>query len=273
VEADSELTALMDENRLLSGMQPADTGMPPARERLMAAATARVSSDKEQNMVLIERLLKGKSWYWQAATLALVVAVFALVAILPPSGQSYAQTDGYMLVFDLGPAGIDAEGHPQSAMLDDGLAIVNSFMAEHKAEGNGTPEAEASKVALAINAKAGESGAESLSVRLAVLGPYQELLEDLKAALMDEAGWPEPTVAKATWFHDNLGLLDPMAGVSISAFDHLFSFPEGTSAEDMEAEINEWLAAEKPDAEWEVDITLTQENGQTQVKVQLTPAE
>lgn len=255
VKADPSLLAAIQENLALGRLRGGADGAPD-REQLLWAAKDRLNTDGGHTMSMIERLFNGKKWYFQLGAAMLLLAAVTLLALLPRS-SSWAETPGYVLKFDFGPVEISDDLDQSTAVVEEKLAGMEAAVKEwaeaRKAER--TDPEQRSEISINVNLND-----EGLTALVSLPGEDKAVLESLAAALAKVPGLPAPTITEATWFHAN-GMLDPNAGLTFNIMDHIFSFPKGSSEEEIENTINHWLRENKPEFKGDVEVTIERTGG------------
>lgn len=265
VHADRRLAQLIAENRGLAGLSP--TAQPvPDREAMLGRVHHELENRKETRMTLISRLLAGKPWYVQAAAAVALLLALGAVTLLP-RGTSWASSEGYALVFDFGQVSSADEELPSKDEIMERLSVLEDALKDWKDNRATQGEDDLDANCLMLNVNVDQ---ERLTATLGLVTADDELLEELRVALADVAGLPEPTVTSATWFYDKLGgPPDCGAGIILSLKDHRFAFPPGATEQEIEGQINAWLKAENPEGNEQVDVVITQEGDRTRIKVLL----
>lgn len=258
VRADPALERLIEENRAFAALGPQTPA--PARQAMLASTYRAAAETKEHSMSLLARTFAGKKWYAQAALATTLILAFAIVAVIVPHEQSWAKTDGYMLVYDFGTVAAGSDGCADAQPVLDELEAAVSAWGKQRDDDSAEQPA---KVAISVNIENG-----NMQVFLAVLDSDEDWLDSLQAALADVAGLPEPTVQPATWFTDAKNF-DPAGGLTLKIEDHFFSFPPGASEEEIEATINAWMAENHPDTPVDVDVTIDEQGGKRRLEVRL----
>jgi hypothetical protein len=256
---DTALRRTLAENRALKRLRPA-ADAPPARAVMLEQVYRTADQQEEPRMTIINRLFSGKRWYVQAGLAAVLLIALGVLALLP-SRPSWGAVNGYVLSYDLGA--IPPE-QLQTTLNDDLMpqvkSVLEQFKADHAAQLGGPDE----ELEIMVAIEAGEDSAV-LSIGLTLDDP--ELQEALKAALATVPGLPEPSLTPSTWFFEG-GKLSA-GGVKVQVNDHLFSFPPGTSAEEMEEQITAWLTEQDPDAEAKVSVDITDEGDQRKIRIEI----
>jgi biopolymer transport protein ExbD len=75
-------------------------------------------------------------------------------------------------------------------------------------------------------------------------------------------------VQSATWFYGPEG--PGQGGIRFKVEDQIFNFPDTATEEEVESQIRSWLAENRPDKDYVVDITIerdTDAEGRERVKV------
>jgi hypothetical protein len=248
-------------------------------------------------MTFIHRLFTGKPVIVRLALAAvLLLAIAALSMLLPRavltrhgvqlhSGPqvAYAATEGYLLVYDFGDAGMDsvkakveqlteavrafkqAYNIPQVSSKDGRMFSVMEEKKEvrtsHSVQGSASASADAA------------GGIASSHVVVAVSLPDDKLLDELKAELGKIEGLPTPQVTDATWFSEQ-GL--PLPGedgvklvLNMGQGEHAFNFPKEATPEEMEQAINEWLKETHPDKTFTVQVEKKVEGEQRRIEIRI----
>lgn len=267
-------------------LHAADAAIPaaPDRQRLLAAAyRAGETQPKETNMIPnpITRLFAGQPRTLRFAIgTALLLGLLTLSLVLPrggtlsPVAPAWAADNGYLLAFDFG----DADINSIQPVIDELVATVKAFKEQHGiADGeNRYNQHNQTRVLRRIerhgDAPPVETSSETRRAVVMVTLPNGELLDEFKAELAKIPSLPEPQLTNATWFRME-GLPDPSEkGISLAlSFEkdgqtspHTFYFPETATEVEIQTSINEWLAANMPDHEFEVDVDLeVTENGES----------
>ncbi|MCB1221729.1 MAG: hypothetical protein H7A35_08645 [Planctomycetales bacterium] len=124
----AELRREAEINSALSGMRiPA--GIEPGRERMLAAAREQSTSNRENRMNPIVKLMSGRPW---PARLAIAGGLLlgVTVAAQLPAGPSYANSAGQAIVFDLGvAASADEEAAKREQWELQSQGILDRFRA------------------------------------------------------------------------------------------------------------------------------------------------
>jgi hypothetical protein len=263
LKAHPALMQAVEENRALGALLP--TGPAPAREAMLRETYRAVDDVEESRMTPITNLFSGKRWYVQATIAVVLLAVVATFWLVPQEA-SWAQMDGYMLLFDFGAVSSsdgDIMANPPMSTLSDAL---KQFKAEHFEEGDGAK--------LMLNAMV-EDGNLTVTVSLTADADNLEVLQhELQEVLTATAGLPTPTVVPSTWFGDKDA---PGFGcaLDLDLNGHRFNFPDNATEEEIEAAIISWLESEHPGAEAEVDATIEQvgEEKKVMIRVMVKPPE
>lgn len=256
----AELRQTLAENRALARLKvPGEAA--PQRTAMLEQVYRAADQMEEPKMTLLSRLFAGKRWYVQAGLAAALLIALGVLALLP-SRPSWGQANGYVLSYDLGPiAPEQLQTTLESSLMPQVKEVLKKFKADH-AETLGGPDEEL-EIMMAIEAT-GDSAV--LSIGLALDDP--DLQEELKAALATIPELPEPELTPSTWFFDPANPCS-LGGVNINVNQHLFSFPAGTSEEEMEAQIGAWLKEQNPDADSSVDVDITTEGDQKKIRVDI----
>jgi hypothetical protein len=289
LEAEPALEQLLAENAALAQEQQRGCPPPPDRARLLAAAVTNYSQPKEQAMVPnpVYRLFSGKPLVLRLAVgSALLVAIFALSQLLPRPGAlvpvtpAWAATEGALLAFDFG----DADLATIQPLIDQLKDKVTAFKTAHNLptgeahSATGLISSERKMVIKHEDGAVSEGGHEQETKRAIVMVqlPDATLVDELKQELASIPGLPVPEVTDATWFTRN-GLPDPTqpginVGLNFGEKQHMFNFPQGTGAAQMESEINSWIAQNEPDFKGSVKVTVSgdEHNRRVEVRVEST---
>lgn len=258
VRADPALERLIEENRALAALGPQTPA--PARQAMLASTYRAATETKEYSMSLLARTFAGKKWYAQAALATALILAFAVLFVILPQDQSWAKTDGYMLVYDFGTVADDPEGcAAEQPVLDELQTALRAWSEQRDQDGAEEP----AKVLLSVNIDNGH-----MQVSLGVLDSDEDWLDSLTAALAEVPGLPEPTIQPATWFMDGKKC-DPADGLTLMLMGHHFSFPPGATEEEIEAKINFWVQENHPDTPVEVDVTIDDQGGKRRLEVKV----
>lgn len=258
VRADEELMALIAENRVLAMQEQGGPDAPPRLAMLQAAMRDSRESVKENRMPLFERIFAGRRPLARFGLAALMIAVFSaayLGVMTVTSSPAWSQTAGNVLEYVL--PGVSSE--------DDVQPIVDSYVAkikEAKAELYGDEAAEEKTVMISVSVDASSDGPDSpevitASLVVSLMKDDPALLELIQARIAEIPGAPAATVQSAIWFHGPEG--PGQGGIRFKVEDQVFNFPKTASEEEIERTIKDWLAENRPDDEWVVEITI--ENG------------
>jgi hypothetical protein len=243
------------------------TGSAPAREDMLAQVYLRASLTKEHRMNVIERLFAGKPLAVKAAlAVALLLAIGALALVLPPSETSLAATESVVLSYDLSAY----EREQALSKLHEIEAAINANLASGVELLTANLKAEVRREQRIMRDGRDESGAtvgaapQEIETRVItgvlVLSAVDEAaLAELRGAIAKAVpGIGDPQVHDATWFRENGGKLDGGVDISLNlnGSEHVFNFPEGTGADEMERQIKEWAAREHPGEEIHVEVQL-----------------
>jgi len=257
---DGAVRRTLAENRAFQHLQPADSAA-PARAVMFEQVYRAADLQEEPRMNIIYRLFSGKRWYIQAGLAAVLLIALGVLALIP-SQPSWGAVNGYVLSYELGP--IPPE-QLKTTLEDNLLPAVKSVLEKFKQdhiEQLGGPETE---LEIMVALEAGEDST-ILSIGLALDDP--ELQEALKAALATLPELPEPSLTPSTWFFEgDKPCID--GGVNVQVNDHLFSFPPGTTAEEMEKQIGAWLTDQNPDGESTVNVDITDEGDQRKIRIEI----
>jgi len=251
------------ENRELATLAP-ETEPKPDRAAVLSRVYASVDAMEEPKMTLLNRWFSGKRWYLQAGMAVALLLAVTMVALLPVE-QSWGQADGYLLSYDLGPQTPEsAQTLIQDTLMPQVQEALEAFTERHTDE-NGEKTNE-----LLLNIMVNESGAK-LSIGL--VNNDAELLDELKAELAGIADLPEPALMPMTWFFD--GKVPSCIGneIVLNIEGRTFSFPNGTSEEEIEAQINAWLTEQDPEHPGNVDVTIEQEGDKMRLEIRLEPGD
>jgi hypothetical protein len=287
VQADPELTALIEENAALAYVT-ADCPPAPPWENLRGIVMKPSRDPEERAMRGIANLIPVRPLL---ALAAVVIAVAAALYISPQyglfgqPGQAWASASGYVLSYELpgdaidprvgdGQAGASLSENPymlkvreliQNWTAENGVTLVR----ERSAVGDEPAVALALKAMMSAQKCEGENADVQVQATLEVLalGLSEGQLDSLEETLKGVDGLGAPARSEATWFHMEQLKLD---STMIEVDGHQFSFPEGTGEEEMERLISDWLIANNPGYDGEVDVTITNtpDNGK-QIRIEI----
>jgi len=267
-ESDDEITELMGENLALEKLA-SQASLAPDRAEMVSRAKARLNFETSEVtfMGFLRSFFFGKRWYFKFAGIAAIVALFLAVGVMLPAKSSFAATNGYLLVFDLGaiPASDNTEQATENAnaickKIQDAL---KAWEDAHKAEVEAYKAEGKCKLLISVNINNGEGQA-----MVGLLGGDDKALESLKVALAEVPGLPEPTISDATWFA-KAGDSPELGGLVIDVHGHIFTFPESATEEEIESTINAWLAENKPGATADVEVVIEEANGERRVEIRI----
>lgn len=240
-------------------------------------------------MTLLKRMFAKRSLALKLALACLLVlAVAGLSLLLPrvgrdgvqgPASPAYAAVDGYILLYDFGAV----KQESVQGVIDKLAAAVRDFKAAHKLPADGAAQQahvavmaeEKQESASNVKEENGEAEESSASetggvhVIAAVMLPDAALLDELKEALKDVPGLPEPVVTDATWFSEHGWPLPGEDGMRLSVNladeQHTFTFPKDATTTEMQQAINAWLKEKRPDLTFTVNIE--QQGGEKQRRI------
>ncbi|MEP0815117.1 MAG: hypothetical protein HRF49_10710 [bacterium] len=260
-EADAELRALLDDSVALDSAAAVASNSgatsAPEKRRMLDAAYARSSSLKEDRFSMLRYALAGKRWYVQvAAVAAILLAVFAIAnyRVAP----TWAQEDGWVLEYYFGK--VVEEGQDPETVYQPILDKVGKSLKE-LALSRRPPGEKDYKPSIMVNVME-ENG--ELTMAISVFEGRNVTIEDVRAALSEVPGLPEPKIVSATWFAENGGTNSGL--LSVMCEGHLFNFPINATEAEIESALNAWLAANKPgliaDAELLVNIVAGEDGSE-----------
>jgi hypothetical protein len=287
-----ELQELLAQNAALAAGRESGCPPPPERSRLLAAAFAADNLAKEKVMIPspINRLFAGKHPALRLALGgALLLSLVAFSLLLPrgfsqgPAAPAWATTEGALLAFDFGNVDI-ASIQP---VVDQLQAKVKAFKEAHNLP-TGEPHRMSSiistekKTVTQHSASGQPAGApveqDTKRVVVMVQLPDATLVDALKQELAGIAGLPAPQLTDATWFTEQ-GLPDPtQPGLTVAlnladkdgaAQPHVFNFPETATQEQIQSEINNWLAQNRPEYNFTVKVELTGDKDNRKLRVEI----
>jgi hypothetical protein len=216
-------------------------------------------------MTLFDRLFTGRPLVAQLGiAAALLVMLIAAAVLLPRSLRltasgpqavyqaALAATEGVVLSYDL-------PGGSEQVDLRADLAALREALAQQLPEGVQFD----TRVRLEVRREKRDGGAEQETH----VGTLMLLLSGSDAAAVTAAnqavakhmpGLGEPKLQDATWFRAIGGGIEGGIDIKLGSEgqEHVFNFPEGTSAEQIKREINEWLAANMPGKTFDVQVDV-----------------
>jgi hypothetical protein len=245
----------------LRGVQPAGPP-PPARDAMLAQAYLRAQT-KEDPMSVFDRLFNGRPLAAKFGIAgAMLLLLVAATVLLLPRPSALAATEGVVLRYDL--SAYDRE-QAQSKFKEIEQALLANLPAGVKLL-NADVKAEVRLEKRVVKRDGVEQAPQETETRqidgILVLSDADDATVDkLRAAVAQSVtGIGEPTRQDATWFREQGAGIEggTFIGLNLNGRDHSFNFPDGTSAEQMEAEIRAWLAQAHPGKEFNVDVELTE---------------
>ncbi|MCB1221105.1 MAG: hypothetical protein H7A35_07275 [Planctomycetales bacterium] len=270
VQADAGLRELLAENRALASMLATDVQAPQRGPMLAAAVREGRESDKEHRMTIFQRMFAGRSPLAQAGLAVMLMAVFsaAYMGFMAFSSKpAWSMTTGSVLEYTL--QGVSHEDDLQP-LLDTYIAKVK----EAKLELYGDASTEKKTVQISVNIDAHRDGPDAEEIKVASLvisltEDDPELLAMIQQKVAEIPGAPVANVRDAVWFFGPEG--PGQGGMRFEVDGKLFNFPPDATAEQVESQIREWLAQEKPGEDWVVDITIERDQdgeGRERVRVE-----
>ncbi len=250
----------------------------PQRSEMLAQAYLRASLTMENRMNVIERMFAGRPLVTRFGIAALLLLALGATVVLLPRPNALAATEGVVLSYDL--SNFDQEQarnkfkeieQALTANLPAGVQLLTADvkaevrrekrMVKHDGVEHGSPQ---------------ETETRKVSGILVLSAADDAVVAKLRDAVARAVpGIAEPQVQDATWFRKQGGGLDGgiFIGLNMNGEDHSFNFPEGTSAEQMESEINAWLAQTHPGEKFDVDVEVNEnrsgENVRKEIKVKI----
>ncbi len=271
VAGSRELQDLIAENRILAAPDSAARiSAPPRRQLLATAMQAGGESVREQKMSLFTRMFAGRSPLMQFGLATLLIAVFSFAYvgyIALDSSPAWSMSAGNVLEYNLGslPAGEDA----LQPLLDTYIAKVKE--AKTELYGDSASDKKTVQISVNVEASSDDPGVEPTPVATLVISLLEEdpaLLELIQAKIAEIPGAPVPVVQSALWFYGPEG--PGQGGMRFKVEDQVFNFPDSATEEEIEKTIKDWLAENRPEKEFVVDITIERDSdaeGRERVKV------
>jgi len=214
---------------------------------------------------MLNRLFSGKRWYIQAGLAAVLLIALGVLALIP-SQPSWGAVNGYVLTYDLGAIPKDQlKTTLENTLMPQVQEALKQFKEEHATDLQ--LDGEELQLMMAIEAK---EDSTLLSIGLTIDDP--ELQAALKEALATVPGLPEPSLTPSTWFFEGD---KPCCegGINIQVNDRVFSFPPGTSEEEMEEQIGAWLTEQNPDGANEVNVDITDNGERREIRIEIKGCE
>ncbi len=240
-EAERRLEARLGELRLESLPAPRR-----ADQLLRLAGVADTHTKEYSVMGIFTRLLGGRSWPLKiGAGLAALLLLLALSQLLPFAGGAKfapkleAASGGYVLVYALGP------NEPSQAMHQQGQAIIEQWVKD-----NGIQPDQ-------LSMNGGQDVVDGqYTVSLALIGASLEQAESLAAALAAIPGVPQPQIVEASWYQIEAAQAEKRGELLLYEFDHAFIFTRGTSAEQVEQTLHDYLVETRGKCDLNIDVRL-----------------
>ena len=263
----------------LRSIQP--KGWPaPRREEALAQVYLRAYT-KEDHMSVFDRLFAGRPLAAKigiAAAFLLLLAAAAVMLPRPGFSPALAATEGVVLNYDM-----SAYGEQDHAALQAKFKELERNFAKELPEGaqlktNVSIEVRREKrVVKRDGVEQGspqESETRKATLRVLLSGADDATLAKLRTAVAAAVpGIPEPKVEDATWFREGGAGLEGGINITLSLNDkeHVFNFPQGTSAEQIKSEIKQWVDENHPGMDFDVDVNVSgdgQEKQQIEVRIE-----
>ena len=270
VEANRELMELIAENRsLLAASDVASAAAPPRLNMLKAAMARPVEESRETPMTIFTRLFAGRRPLVQFGMALMIAAVFCvgyLGYLSLNAEKAWAQVDGSVLEYKLSTE-LDVHDAVQS-LLDQFIAKIKEARTEL-----GYNDSDTKTVQINVNVEASSDNPDVEPVPVAtvvvsLLEDNPELLALIQAKIAEIPGTPTAVVHPTTWFYGPEG--PGQGGMRFQVEGQVFNFPETATEEEVETQIRSWLATNRPDKDYVVDITIerdTDAEGRKRMKV------
>jgi hypothetical protein len=293
-----EQEQLSQEEQLLLHCVDSRIPDPPDRQLMLAKVFDASEHQLKETQMLpsqLTQLFAGRTPALRVTfAAAIVLAVLALSLVLPRGGSlsplapAWAANDGYLLAFDFGEGSTQEQVQP---VLDQLIATVRAFKEQHNLPlDNISGAGSGGRVMVRKTSESHERSSstdgqaptvvkkEESRVMVVIQLPAGALLEEFEAELAKIPGLPAPTRTNATWFAE-VGELDPSKqGIHLGLSfreggelrPHMFYFPDTATEAEIEKTINEWLAINKPDHDFTVEVKLTQDGENRNLEVRLS---
>ncbi|MCC7477851.1 hypothetical protein IT575_05275 [bacterium] len=219
----------------------------PGREAQLArleAATTHITKE-HSHMGLFDRILGGRSLPLKlAAGLAALLLLAALSQLLPfAGGTKYAPrleaaSGGYVLIFALGPH------EPTREMHEAGQRVIAQWVKDSGIQ----PDQ------LSINGGQDVKDGQ-YTVSLALIGATLEQAQSLASALTS-IGAPEAQIVEASWYQIEAARAEERGELLLYEFDHAFIFTRGTTSEQVEQTLRDYLIETRGKCELDIDVKL-----------------
>jgi hypothetical protein len=264
------------EESVLRGIAPrASTA--PARQEVLAQAYLRASLTKEKRMTLIERLFAGRPLVAQLGIAALLLlAVTVTSVLLMPGPGALAATESVVLNYDL--SSFDKEA--AKSKFNEIEAAVNANLPKGVKVLTADVKAQIRREKRVVKHDGVEQGAPEETETRQVNGIIVlSDADDAAIAQLNEAvakavpGVAAPKIEDATWFRENGAAIGGGINITLSlnGAEHVFNFPQGTSADQIKSQIKDWVEANHPGVEFNVDVNVSgdgKEEQQVEVRIE-----
>lgn len=212
--------------------------------RVTESTTAR--SKEPFAMGVFTRLFGGRAWPVKAAlAAAAIILLLAASQLLPFAGgirhapALEAASGGYVLIFNFGP------NKPTPEMHEQGHKIINQWVEENHID----------LEQMTLNG--GQDVVDGqYSVSLALIGATQEQADSLAAAFKAVPGAPAPQVVEASWYQVEAAAAEKRGELLLYEFDHAFIFARGTTAEQVEQTLTDYVVQTKGRCDFRINVHL-----------------
>lgn len=214
-------------------------------------------------MGIFNRIFGGRTWALKlGAGLAALLLLLALSQLLPFAGGAkyapklQAASGGYVLIFHFGP------NKPGEALHDQAQGIIHKWVKDN--------EIDLEQMSL----NGGEDVVDGqYTVSLALIGATLDQAESLAAALKAVPGAPEAQVVEASWYQVEAAQAEKRGELLLYEFDHAFIFTRGTSAEQVEETLRNYLIDTKGKCDLNIDVKLEWTETGTSCNILVSPIE
>jgi hypothetical protein len=235
----------------------------PAPPPLAALRTGiQTSISREGNKVNFINVFQGRPWPVRlAAVLGALALLFALSLLLPFAGglqhapRVSAYSGGYVLIFDFGTV------QPTEEMHAAGMAVVQQWK-----EANGiTPD-------LGLSISGGEDVVDGhVTFTLGLIGATLEQANDLVERLKAVPGVPVPQVVEAQWYQVEAAEAEKRGEALLYEFDHAFIFSRGTTGEQMEQAMRDYLIETRGTCDFDIEVCVEWTDKGHSINVMVSP--
>jgi hypothetical protein len=216
----------------------------PEWNALRAGLLESIQSE-DKRMGVLERMLAGRTWPVRLALgLAALAAVVALSLLLPfargvdQAPKLQASSGGYVLVYDFGSQQPGADIHRE------GGAALEAWVKANDPSGS-------IEVALDQDVRDGQ-----FRLTVSLIGATREQADSLAAALGTISGVPTPQVAEANWYQVDSVEAKKRGELFMYEFEHGFYFPRGTTGEQVEEALYDYVRERDGEVRYNIDVEL-----------------